>query len=253
MDKRQQQVNDSIARLQAQSGKLDVQRTLSFAPKSGAKNLVEEGAKALQVSWRITNNSSNNAHLILGAYIGKTGVRIVNNTLYPSSTEILALASATGVLIDGTVYTDVTAESLDSAHSIEEFIRHFSKNPTRVVKAAFKSKVSSTGEKDSSNYDNKLKTIWTTPFDVPQVRELSLRALQAGGNNFNPDMLDVDFQKLNFPVVLSDEHFLQVQVNPDTVLTVTMFIGAHDSKAQRFYRQMKAADDVMRAEFMMNK
>lgn len=224
-----------------------VSRKLSFGAKSGTHNLIDERDKAVKLAFKVANASANDVFIALYPMVDSTtAMRALNPSIYASKS---AFASAIGgtPLIDGTVVTDVTCTSLDSAIAIETVLRYMAKNPTRITGIKMKSKLISGGAKDSSNYDNKLKTIWMNPLDVNEVRDLPLGPLQIGMSNFNPDMLEVDFLKQGFPVIISDEHAFLFQVNAGTELTMTLAIGAQDSKAQRFWRDIKKADEVLRS------
>ena len=239
-----------IQRLAANGKVLDLtERNLSYGAKTKTKNMIDEAAKALQMSIRISNASDVAKHLALAPLMAGTGMSVAfNASIYEDKAALIAELGVTSTLYDGTVEDDVTVQCLDSRQTVKKLVRYFSENPTRITRISMKSAVIDGGAKDSSNYDNTLKTAWFNPFDVNEYDHLSLRPLQEGGNNFNPDMLDLDLQRLNFPVVLSREHAFIFQVNAGTALTLTLFIGAQDSAAQRFWRNVRAADDVLRRE-----
>ncbi len=224
-----------------------VARNLSFGAKTDTKNLIDERDKAIKIAFKVANASASDAFVVLYPLIDSTtAMRALNPSIYPSKATFVSGVGGTP-LIDGTVITDVTCTSLDNAITMEQMMRYIAKNPTRLTGVKMKSKIISSGAKDSSNYDNKFKTIWMNAFDVNEVKDLSLAPLQIGMSNFNPDMLEVDFLKQGFPVVISDEHAFLFQVNAGTELTMTISVGAQDSKAQRFWRNIKKADEVLRS------
>lgn len=238
-------------------------REKSFAPKSGTKNMLEEKSKAIRLSWNIVNRSTSDYKAIIFPinWDDASGADFQqNNTMYGETGEVLnefSFGPETVFLKDGVMIADpahlpatfencfVGAKSLNSNRKINQLVRFAGNSPVRVTEMKLKSKVIATGEKDSSNYDNVFETIFVSPFDDPIRRELPLRVLQEGASNFNPDMLDVDFQKHAFPVIFSNEHLFVFQVNAGTSLTMTLAFGAFDSKAQKHWRDVKGADDTL--------
>lgn len=244
--------NQVAARLAANAPVLGIlDRNYSFGPKNAGKNFVEEHAKALQVSWKIRNNTKDDVVICFSPFFANTEAKV---TQFGAVSEILTLTGstamfATGTIIDGDAGADVTVASTKSGRVIEHLLRYAGQSPLRFTKWSMKSRTIA-GEKESSNYDNTIKSFWVTPFDVPVIDELELRPLQKGDMNFNPDMLDVNFIANNFHAILSREHFLQIQVNAGTELSISAFIGAQDSAPQRFFRDIKKADDVLRPELL---
>ena len=249
MDTTQNQVAARLAANAPILGILD--RNYSFGPKNAGKNFVEEHAKALQVSWKIKNNTANDVVVVLSPFFADTEAKI---TQFGTVSEILTLTGSdavfkTGIIVNGTDDADVTVASTKSGRVIEHLLRYAGQSPLRFTKWSMKSRTVA-GEKESSNYDNTIKSFWVSPFDVPVIDELELRPLQKGDMNFNPDMLDVNFIANNFHAILSREHFIQIQVNAGTELSISAFIGAQDSAPQRFFRDVKKADDVLRPELL---
>ena len=250
MDTIQQQA--TAARLAANAPILGIlDRNYSFGPKNAGKNFVDEHAKALQVSWKIRNNTADDVIVLLSTLFSDTDV---NTTQFATVSEVLTLTASdavfkTGTIVNGDADADVTVSSTKSGRVIEHLLRYAGQSPLRFTKWSMKSRTVA-GEKESSNYDNTIKSFWVSPFDVPVIEELELRPLQKGDMNFNPDMLDVNFIANNFHAILSREHLLQVQVNAGTELSISAFIGAQDSAPQRFFRDIKKADDVLRPELL---
>lgn len=231
----------------ADSKTLDaIDRNLSFGSKTDIINLVDEDPKAKSISFTFANTSAANTVITLAPMISSGSA--LNPSLYNTKTELLAAAGAGALAYDGALVTDVTCTALDGI-TMDRLIRHFAKNPTRITKLTLKSSIASTGAKDTTNFDNKIRTIFMNPFEDNVSRDLPLVSLQKGELNFNPDMMKVDLIDLGFPVVLSSEHLLNLQVNADTKLTVTFHIGAFDSDAQRFWRNIRKADNVIRRRY----
>ncbi|MBI2258166.1 MAG: hypothetical protein HYU67_04615 [Flavobacteriia bacterium] len=237
-------------------------REKSFAPKSGTKNMLEERSKAIRLSWNIVNRDTSDYKIIIFPISSDdpSGDYQQNNTMFGEQAEVLNETSGLGSAVfleDGPVVANpanlpatfencfLGAKSLNASRKINQLIRFAGNSPMRITEMKLKSKVIATGEKDSSNYDNVFETIFFSPFEDPIRRELPLRVLQEGASNFNPDMLDIDFQKLAFPVIFSNEHAFVFQVNAGTSLTMTLAFGAHDSRAQKHWRDVKQADDTL--------
>lgn len=232
---------------------LDLARKFSYGKQAGTNNMVDEHAKAIQLNLRITN-LTDNLHTVCLAGLTSS----FNPTIFPDIAALKAALSATGVLKDGVIVNDgsgkeLKAELTDSGLNLDQFIKYIANNPTRLVGLSMVSRNATTGAGDSQNYDLKLKTHWVSPFDVPTKKELNLRPLVVTGANFTQERLNVNFVEQAFPVILSAEHGFSIQIAKNTELTITLFIGAQDSRPQLFWRDIKAADDVIRPELIRMK
>lgn len=229
---------------------LDLGKRFSYGKQSDTMNLVDEHAKAIQVNLSI-KNVTDNLHTV--AFAGFTST--LNPTQFAGDTAIKAAINATAILKNGKIVDDgsgkeLTAKLTDSGLDLDSLLKYIAMNPTRLVGMSMVSRNASTLAGESTNYDLKMKTHWVSPFDVPQVKELNLRPLVMTGANFTQERLNVNFIKQSFPVVLSHEHFLSLQINSGTELMITLYIGAQDSAAQRFWRDIKTADDIIRPELI---
>ena len=230
---------------------LDLTRRFSFGKQADALSMVDEHAKAIQLNWRIKNLTASTQTVAISSLITSA----INNTQFADLSAMQTAVGATatlkdGIIIDGTDGADLTATSTDNDKKLDDFLRYIGKNPTRIVKLSMVSRNATSGAADSSNYDLKLRTVFASPFEVPVVKELNLRPLVPTGANFTESRLNVDFQRLAFPVVLSNENFATLQINANTELQITVYVGAQLSKAQSFWRDVKAADEVLRPELL---
>lgn len=244
-------------RLAAEGAKLDVgdNRKYSYGTKAGVKNMISESAQAMELSWKITNKTDSDVIFLFSTFFGNDSS---NTTQFETIDELLEATASDYTFAPGTLILgkgagdvpngkDLIVTSLKTGRSISHFLRYAGQSPLRFTRWSLKSKQISTGAKDSSNYDNEIKSFWFSPFDDPQIDYLNLRPLQRP-DAFNADLLDIDFLDQNFRMQLDNEHFIQMKVNSNTELTMSVYVGAQDSRSQAFYRFLNKADDVMLRE-----
>jgi hypothetical protein len=218
---------------------IDIDRFYSHGP-GGAKTFIDEERGSINASMTLTNNAASTDVVIA---IGN-----VTDSIYADAAEAIAALGADYLLSDGTIATvetdkDITAVSNDADRTIDQLIKYIGKNPTRIVRLDLES-TDLSGNADTSNYAQSIKSAWTSPFVKPVEKFLQLRKFQSG-NKFQPQFAEVNFLKEGFEVILSNEHFFVFTLKASTEFTMTWEIGMQDSKAQRFYRQVKAADSAL--------
>lgn len=228
---------------------LDLNKRFSFGKQADTLNMVDEHAKAIQLNWRITNKTSDTHTIAIGCLLGDTAP---NMTQFATLSDVKKATGATavlkdGIIIDGTDGADLTATSTDTYRKMDEFLRYTGVTCTRIVGLSMVSRNATNGNGDSSNYDLKIRSIWVNPLqDQPEVKELNLRPLVPTGANFTESRLNVNFIRQNHPFVMTNEHWNTIQINPNTELMLTVYVGAQFSKAQDFWRSIKASDDIIR-------
>ena len=242
-------ITEAAQRIQISKHKpdvLDLGKRYSYGKNTNTQNFVDEHAKAVQLNLVLTNLTTN-LHTVAFGAITST----LNATQYATEAAIKTAIGATAIMKKGKIIDDglgkeLTANFTDSGRDLDEFIKYFSQNPTRIVGMNMVSRNATTGAGENSNFDLKIKQHFVSPFDIPLETEKNLRPLVMTGMNFTQERLNVNFIKEAFQALLSNEHFFSLQIKPNTELSITLYIGAQDSKAQRFYRDIKAADDVLR-------
>lgn len=224
---------------------------VSFGKGNKALSFVDEAAKAHRFSLTIKNDSADDAFIVIGGFNPN-----LNLTQFADASDILAKFGADAVLQDGVIlagtpgtgYTgEVSVKANDSRRTVNGFLRYAAMSPLRVTNFKMTSRSLITNAGEATNYDNLVRSHWVSPFEDTVSNDLDLRPLQVGGNNFNREMLEVDFQTQGggFNFIVSNEHFNIIQVNKHTELSITMSIGGQLSAAQQFYRIVKKADDIM--------
>lgn len=148
-------------------------------------------------------------------------------------------------LIDGGDPTKkLTITSLIPDRDIEQFMQFAAFAPTQITQMRLKSRNSASGQADASNYDNVIPVYWTSPFDLDREEIFNLRDVQ-DSHTESPEFAEAEFLKWNFNLQISMEHYCIIQVNAGTELTITAHIGAHDSRPQRFHREIKKANEAL--------
>jgi hypothetical protein len=238
---------------------LDLSKRNSYGLQRAANNMIDERPKADEVVFEIKNATDESQFLVLSSLFEDDTNKTIFGDVREALTACVPSAEETRVhaLKNGLVYQAVNSESApiagktltvaskSSGIMLDRVLRYIGMCPTRVTKARFKS-VTLGGAADTGNFDNRITNLFFSPFAPPKEDFLSLAPLVQSGINFNANILDVDFIDQAFPFILSNEHFTVLQINAGTVLTINMFIGAQDSPAQRHWRFMRRADEVIR-------
>lgn len=243
---------DPIAQKLAQNGKvLDLGKDLSYGKDSGTNNMIDERVKAANISWEIKNTTSDNHYVVISSLFDNaknqtifTNVNDMLANVVPGVSSTLVWAFKDGRLT-GTTGAELVCASRTSGRNINQFLSYIGQTPTRICGVRMKSTVASSGAQDQGNYDQELRTVFFSPLSQPVENLLSLSRF-VKPTSFSGNIVDISFIDEAFPVILSNEHFMVLQVNAGTILNLTLQVGAQDSRAQRMWRNIKKADDVIR-------
>lgn len=230
---------------QANIKHLNENKYLSYPPKSRINNALDEASGAKDLTVVFTNPTATDKVIV---FTPNFDVKTDGRTIYTDVADQLAKLSATHVfktVVPVDAAADFGVACTDQDRSIEQFMREIYHDPTRLVGISMDSKQISTGKPDTSNYNKRLRTIFTSSLENPEIRDLNLRP-QLDGNTFNANIMQVNFIKNNFPVLLSWRTFLQMVIAKDTELIVTFHVGAQDSQTRRMYDAVKKSDRVVR-------
>lgn len=243
------------AKLGAQSGKvLDTMRLLSQG-KKGGKTFITEEQNAPTTTITITNDDK------AGGTAGGTAVaNAVANVLfinpvmadflsdvYGSKAAFLEKMGATHIAYELEAAPEESPIRLrcnDQGRNLYSLLGYSFIAPIRFLSMQMESSRVSTGLPDSGNFSTNFKTVWWSPFHVPQEEFLPLRKFQNSAIN-SPQYLDVNFKKEGFPVLLGDQHFFVMSVRPGSQIVTTFTTGYAFDKSQYLYRSIKEADAVL--------
>lgn len=240
--------------LQANSDEIKV---VSFDSKTGTKSFINEKPNATDFGLEIRNDTVKSIFVAIVAGLGAWKVieNVGKQDFFPGSfmdgDDLLSRIGADCVLADGVLYEDeennqVVARTRNSNRKINELTKYAAKTPFRFTKFVMSSYKASTGTPESSNFNNSIKSLWLSPFEDTVETEFSLRTIVR--DRFQAQLLELDFVK-DAPMlkpIMSDEHVMVLQINPDTILNINAHIGARLSNAQYFYRMTKEADKLVR-------
>ena len=243
-------------RLAAHGHKLDLAKRLSYGVHNSATNLIDERVKADELSWEISNKTGKVQYLVFSSLYDNAKNQTIFNTVDDMLAHVLPGIAAdqrwafkpgkiTGA--EGPPDTQLFVISKTTNRSISQFLNYIGQSPTRITKMRFESRTTA-GAPDMSNFNNELKTTFFSPFGNPVESPLSLAPLLQLNQNFSPNIFTVDFINQGYELIMSNEHFTVLQINPDTVLTLNVWCGAQDSRAQRHWRTIKDADKILRGE-----
>lgn len=219
---------------------LDIDRHYSFGKKM--KNFIGEEVTGVHLGWLIENTSDDDISIAIA--VGGAPTQFENADAIKAALGVQAIF-ANGKIYDASGGKEVNVSSTIAGRKINEFLRYAGFSAVRFTKWQLAS-FTTAGAPETTNFQGHIKSVWVSPFDSPVENLLSLRSLQ---NQYvtSGQYGEVDFLRQNFQAILSQEHFLVITVRKGTALNITAHIGAQDSKAQRFYRDVKKADETMRA------
>lgn len=242
---------------------LDVEKRLSYGVQKSATNMIDERPKADEIAIEIRNATDDSQFVVISPVfesgnnptifadirdaLNNCAPGVATNRVHALKNGLIFQQMTTGETPTPVAGKTLTVASKSSGFFVDRFLRYIGMVPTRITKARLKS-VTLSGVADTGNFDNRLTTLFFSPFAAPKEDFLSLAPLVQSGINFNANILDVDFIDQAFPLIFSNEHFTVLQINAGTVLTMNLFVGAQDSAAQRHWRFMRRADDIIRME-----
>lgn len=234
------------AKLGAQSGKvLDTMRLLSQG-KKGGKTFITEEHNAPTTTITITNDDKTAAAPMDVLFIPKSFESMME-LIYGSKAAVLERFGATHYASDLEGASDTAEQKIrcnDQGRNFLSLTMYATFSPIRFLAMQMESRKISNGLPDTGNFNTNFKTIWWSPFHVPQEEFLPLRKFQNSRIN-SPQYLDVNFKKEGFPVLLSNQHVFVMSVRPGSELVVTFTTGYAFDAAQYLYRSIKEADAVL--------
>ncbi len=222
------------------SNELDMSmRRVSWGPHSNVKSYIDEGKNAPIFSFVLENDTATDQMIILG---GK-------GTMYGSTTEgvrrlkteVAGLETAI-LLTDGTLVAGVSprlgllARTDSATRRIEDFVNYVTGNPSTLLELKFESSIYSTNAPETTNFNQQVKAVFTSPFHAPVVTaELSLRDYRDDKVQ-SAQYLAVPLFKEGKNVILSDQNFLVLGIRANTRLNISIPVGAQMSNAQDLHR-----------------
>lgn len=217
-------------------------RLLSFGVKSNVKDLVGEQNNPLEVGMVITNATSKDVTIAIGADNSQHDFGVLD------SEDILTALGADTFLNDGVIYShagkDVTVESTNAKHTISQMIRYALLNPFRFTRFVMNS-MTTGGAKEATNFTGKIKTMFLSPFEDTIEDEFSLRSIVK--DKFQENLLEVNFvSQTGLNPIVSADNFVVFTVKSGTVLTINAGIGAQFSPNQYLFRRTSFADSIMK-------
>lgn len=234
------------AKLGAQSGKvLDTMRLLSQG-KKGGKTFITEEQNAPTTTITITNDDKT-ATVQMDVLFIPPMLEGIMESIYGSKANVLAKFGATHYASDLEEAVDAAEQKIrcnDQGRNLISLTMYAAFSPIRFLAMQMESRKISNGLPDTGNFNTNFKTIWWSPFHVPQEEFLPLRKFQNSAIN-SPQYLDVNFKKEGFPVLLSVQHLFVMSVRPGSELVVTFTTGYAFDPAQYLYRSIKEADAVL--------
>lgn len=176
-----------------------------------------------------------------------------DNHIVKTAGGVFSDASVDAEFGDGDIFIEdastnkkVTVTQVGSGNGIPQFLRYINLNNIQMTAWDMKSRFIADGEAATGNYDNVIKALHVSPFEKTKESVFTLSDLQ-GQMTFNQQAARANFLKEKFNALLSPEHSIVFQVNAGTELVITAYIGAQDSAAQRFYRDLNMANDSLMA------
>lgn len=235
------------AKLGAQSGKvLDTMRLLSQG-KKGGKTFITEEQNAPTTTITMINDDKHDAASVANILFINPVMAEFLSDVYGSKNEFLKKMGATHIAYELEAAPDESPLKIrcnDQGRNLYSLLGYSFIAPIRFLSMQMESSRLQNGLPDSGNFSTNFKTIWWSPFHVPQEEFLPLRKFQNSAIN-SPQYLDVNFKKEAFPVLLGDQHFFVMSVRPGSQIVTTFTTGYAFDKSQYLYRSIKEADAVL--------
>lgn len=233
------------------AGAIDLKREMSFG-KGGAKTFIDEKRTAKQFGFSITNNTTAAVKVLLfpfGNTMFHTGFDATKAPTTGAAERALQTLSATAILKDGVIFTDsddttVVAAATQTGRSINQLFAYAANTPFRFTEWDLTSTALDGTTAKPANYNNTLTAFWVSVFQNPEEYPLPLRQY-TDSRVTSAQFAHIDFLSADFPANISPEHFIVLQIEAESVLTIQARIGAQLSNSQRFHRMTKEADSLL--------
>lgn len=130
-------------------------------------------------------------------------------------------------------------ESMDDDQELDLIAGEMVHSPIFIAGLNMRSINVDTNTGDTTNFSNVLQHYFRTPWkgNTPS-RKLELAKFH-NKQDYQLTMTEIDFVKENFPGFISINDFLVFQIQPGTSLDIIVEVGARDSRAEYFNRQVK--------------
>lgn len=197
-----------------------------------AKGFADESKSNLSISFEVENTT--------GSPI-KVGM-LPGLSMFKTIGDLETAIGAADHLADG-MAGDLVLTMQTADRNLDHLFNYSGFTPLRMTKWGLAS-YTATGDPEATNFSNTVKSFWFTPFHKIAEWELPLRKFQSATSK-QVNLLEVDFIAEGFPSIISPEHAMHFTINGNTKLLFTISFGAHDSRSQRFYRALKAADKIL--------
>lgn len=251
---RKETINKVASELvRSHAGDIDIVREFSYGKK--AKSMVEATATGLKLGYKVKNSTTEDKILYLAplAVLGLPVDRSIpdpnspgdflQRSIFPGNiptSDVLFIENPQ--LVDGAEEFKVTP--LNVKREVLQLRGFASMSAIQVTDMHLVSRNIANNNPDTTNYNNPIKTYWTSPFYDVEEAEFQLRTLLDASMN-SPQFAVAKFAEQGFNALISNQHVIAIQINAGTELTVTMNVGAYDSRSERFYRKTKAANRVL--------
>lgn len=222
--------------------------TKEFSYGKDADNMIGASETGIKLGFKVTNDTDAAKVLYLAPseVLGQT-IDVGGQTVLPGGITTSGVVFATGdQAVAGADKFAIT--ELDADRKIADLRGLAKGSAVQIVGMHFKSRVIeahvATGP-DDSNYENPINAFWVSPFYETDKKTFQLRLLQDSRMN-SPQFAYANFLEKNFQALISNEHIIAITVNPRTELTMTVAVGAYDSRPQRFWRATRDANRVLK-------
>lgn len=221
----------------------------TYATKTDLSGRLSYDSKISNMSGVLHTN------LAIGLVIKNTGEAAVNVYIAPDrllgmpcdkpsfADTLIKLKLPSGVnALHGSQGT-ITVTPTDSDHDIDLIASEIGISPIQ-VKAISITSLSNSGTADTQNTSGVINFFNVSSFRPLKRRKLDLAELQQAGN-FHNNILKIDLIGRNLPVAISSADVMSLTVAPGTNVTVTLHIGARDSREERFFRDIEGGTQLI--------
>jgi hypothetical protein len=235
-------------------------RRLSYG--NGVKNIVGMRKTGMSIRMRIVNDISSDQKIyihpfqLLGILAPTASNQLFQTNLYEfigldENAHPWYLQEKTVTENEGEeneAETKLTVKSLNSFHNLMILASLAAHEPFNIVGISMRS-FKTDGTPENTNYGNSI-----THYNVSAWREkrrqnqLDFSQFQTS-RDFSTEILAIDFVNANFIAPVSQADVLELLINANTRMDITLHVGARASGTELFFRDIQAGTDLLLNNF----
>lgn len=233
------------------ANKTDLKHELSY--QKGGKNIIDARKSTDNIRLKVTNGTTEDRII----YVMPSEILGIQINASTSMTQINALLTQLGLpsgipfvkgVFGEAADKEVTIASMNRDQHLNLLAGEMSTTPIQINGISLSSFNATTGVPESSNNGNTVTHYNVSSLRPKRYTDLPLSSFQSTKDNAT-NILKVDFLKQAFTCSVSQSDIFAFTVNKNTQLEITLHIGARDSRAEYFHRQITGGIELLHDQF----